>query len=132
MLKVYYVRSYVSIDGGDWELIDYGGHSIRDDKPTEKIIFENYTLEQCHEYLKENTLGGIWPSYTFFRKKPMIYIEEWFYEAKRYTSFDTISYKHVYEEWESVSLDWIMKHLSAEQCIQYLKEHGITTCPILK
>ena len=31
----------------------------------------------------------------------------------------------------SISLDEIMKDFSADKCIQYLKERGITACPIL-
>lgn len=132
MLKIYTVSSYVSIDGSDWQQVGDNGYAAADDNPTEKIFFENFTFEQCYEYLQGKGMDGIWRSKTFFRKRPMLYIGEWFYEAKRYTSFNTISYKYVYEEWKSVSLEWIMKHLSAEQCIQYLKERGITTCPILK
>ena len=132
MLKVYTVSPYVSIDGSDWQNVGSDGYAAADDNPTEKIFFENFTFEQCYEYLQEKGLDGIWRSKTFFRKRPMLYIGEWFYEAKSYTSFNTISYKYVYEEWKSVSLEWIMKHLSADQCIQYLKERGITACPILK
>ena len=108
------------------------GYAARDDNPTEKIFFENLTLEQCYEFLQGKGLDGIWPSKTFFRKKPMLYIGDGYYSSSAYYSFNTISYKWTYKEWDTVSLDWIMKHLSAEQCIQYLKERGITTCPIIK
>ena len=130
MLKVYMVDSYVSIDGAEWKCIGYSGYTIRDDNPTEKIIFENLTLEQCHEYLQTHRLDGIWSSYTFFRKKPMLYIDEHRLDNTPYYSLNTISYKYVYKEWEAVSLEWIMQHMSADQCIQYLKERGITTCPM--
>lgn len=132
MLKVYKVKSYVSINGEEWQHVGVDGRTVRDDNLTEKIFFENFTFNQCYEYLKEKGLDGIWRSETFFRKRPMLYIGEWLYEAKSYTSFDTISYKYVYEEWKNVPLDWIMKHASADQCIQYLKERGMTACPILK
>ena len=132
MLKVYTVKSYVSIDGGDWKQVGPVGYTATANKPTEKIIFENFTLEQCHDYLKEKRLDGVWHSYTYFRKKPMLYIGDGSLSAKAYYSFNTITYKYVYKEWESVSLEWIMKHLSAEKAIQYLKERGITTCPIMK
>ena len=132
MLKVYIVSSYVSINGSDWQHIGDYGYKATDDNPTEKILFENFTLEQCHNYLQEKRLDGIWHSYTFFRKKPMIYIGDGPLSCKAYYAFDTISYKYVYKEWESVPLPWIMEHLAADQCIQYLKERGVTTCPILK
>lgn len=132
MLKVYRVKSYVSINGEEWEEVGSTGYTVRDDKPTEKIFFENFTLNQCYEYIKEKSLDGIWRSETFFRKRPMLYIGCGYFSSNSYTNFDTISYKDVYEEWKDVSLDWIMKHLSADQCIQYLKERGVTACPILK
>ncbi len=132
MLKVYTITSYVSIDGGDWFSVGAPGYTVRDNDPVENIFFENFTLEQCYEYLQEKSLDGIWPSKTFFRKKPMLYIGDGYFTSSAYYSLNTISYKYVYTEWESVSLDWIMRHASADQCIQYLKERGITTCPILK
>ncbi len=132
MLKVYRVKSYVSINGEEWEEVGSTGYTVRDDEPTEKIFFENFTLNQCYEYLKENSLDGIWRSETFFRKRPMLYIGHGYFSSNGYTNFDTISYKYVYDEWKTVPLDWIMKHLSADQCIQYLKERGMTACPILK
>jgi hypothetical protein len=133
MLKVYTVQSYVSINGKEWQHVGVDGHTARDDDSTEKIFFENFTFEQCYEYLQEKSLDGIWFNQTFFRKKPMIHIGKGFCGVtSTYKYFDTISYKYVYKEWETVSLDWIMKHLSADQCIQYLKERGMTACPILK
>lgn len=132
MLKVYTVKSYVSINGEEWQHVGIDGHATSADDPTEKIFFEDFTFNQCYEYVKRKGLDGIWRSETFFRKRPMLYIGKWFYEAKSYTYFDTISYKYVYDEWKDVSLEWIMKHLSANQCIQYLKERGMTACPILK
>ena len=130
MLKIYTVKSYISIDGGDWERVGSIGHIARDDDPTERIFFENFTLEQCYEYLQDEALDGIWRSKTFFKNRPMLYIGDSVLDSSAYTSFNTISYKYVYKEWESVSLDWIMKHLPADQCIQYLKERGITACPM--
>jgi hypothetical protein len=49
-----------------------------------------------------------------------------------YTHFNTLSYKTEAEEWTDVTLDWIIKNLSADECIQYLKERGMAACPILK
>lgn len=132
MLKVYRVNSYVSINGEEWEEVGSTGYTVRDDEPTEKIFFENFTLNQCYEHLKEKPLDGIWHSKTFFRKRPMLYIGRGYYSSCGYTSFDTISYKYVYDEWKDVPLDWLMKHTSTDQCIQYLKERGMAACPILK
>ena len=37
----------------------------------------------------------------------------------------TISVKTIYQEREYVSLDWIAKHLTAEQAVQYFKDRGV-------
>lgn len=132
MLKVYRVKSYVSINGEDWLHIGYDGHKITDDSPTEKILLNNATFDECFEYIKNHNLDGIWLDSTLFRNRPIIYIGESSWDAHRYDHFNTISYKYVYEEWEDVSLNYIMNNFSADKCIQYLKERGMTACPILK
>ena len=88
MLKVYTVKSYVSINGGDWQRVDHSGHIMTDNNPTEKVILNNATFDEC--------------------------------------------YKYVYKEWKDVPLNYIMEHFSADKCIQYLKERGMSACPILK
>ena len=130
MLKVYDVKSYVSIDGEPWQPVGIDGYTFRDDDPIDKVIFEDLTFEQCYQYVQEHYIDGIWLSKTFFKKKPLIYIGESCFNSYRYDSFNTISYRHVYTERRNVTFDWIMKHASAEQCIQYLKERGMTACPI--
>lgn len=50
MLKVYIVKSYVSIDGGDWEHVGNNGYTIRDDNPTENILLNNVTFSECYEF----------------------------------------------------------------------------------
>jgi hypothetical protein len=96
-------------------------------------VLDNLSFDEVHEYLSQNHLSGVWNDSTFFRNKPTIrvsYNDAW--DDVEYRNFDKMSYKREFEEWKYVSLDWIMKHLSADQCIQYLKERGMTACPILK
>lgn len=132
MLKVYEVKSYVSINGEDWWQVGRDGHTISDENPTEKVFLDNAAFNECYEYVCNHPLDGICPSNTLFKNKPIIYIDDKHLYEHRYDHFDTISYKYVYEEWEDVSLDYIMKHFSADKCIQYLKERGMSACPILK
>jgi hypothetical protein len=56
--------------------------------------------------------------------------ETFTYNDVEYKHFKSISYMQTYEERKDVSLEWIIKHLPADQAIQYLKERGITTCPM--
>ena len=132
MLKVYTVKSYVSINGGDWQRVGISGHTMTDDNPIEKILLDNATFNECCEYISHHSLDGIWLDSTLFRNKPILYIGDGWFDSTRYDHFDTISYKYIYEEWEDVPLNYIMEHFSADKCIQYLKERGMSTCPILK
>ena len=132
MLKVYTVKSYVSINGEDWWHVGCNGHTISDENLTEKIFLDNVTFNECYEYVCHQPLDGICPSGTLFKNKPIIYIKDISFDDYRYDHFDTISYKYVYEEWEDVSLNYIMNNFSADKCIQYLKERGMSACPILK
>lgn len=132
MLKVYTVKSYVSINGRDWQRVGFSGYTMTDDNPTEKVILNNATFDECYEYVSQHSLDGIYLDSTLFKKKPIIYIGDSIFDNHRYDQFDTISYKYVYEEWEDVSLNYIMEHFSADKCIQYLKERGMSACPILK
>ena len=132
MLKVYTVKSYVSINGGDWQRVGLNGHIMTDNNPTEKVILNNATFDGCYKYVSQHSLNGIYLYSTLFKKKPIIYINDRHLYEHRYDHFNTISYKYVYEEWEDVTLDYIMEHFSADKCIQYLKERGMSACPILK
>ena len=132
MLKVYTVKSYVSINGEDWWHVGCNGHTISDENLTEKIFLDNVTFNECYKYVSQHSLDGIYLDSTLFKKKPIIYINDSRSDSHRYDQFDTISYKYVYEEWKDVPLNYIMEHFSADKCIQYLKERGMSACPILK
>ena len=129
MLKVYQVYKYASIDGGDWRQVGSSGYTITDEELSECIFLDNASFADTREYLKNNRLFGLYNDETFFKHKPVIKIDfnsAWEYVT--YRNFDTLSYKIVYKEWKDVTMQWLIKHASAEQVIQYLKERGITTC----
>ena len=130
MLKIYTYYAYVSVDGADWRLID-DGDTIREEEPTDTLILDNATFDETYEYLSNHIIWNMWKDHTLFRKKPMIeirYVDAW--DSVTYKHFNTLSYKRVYKEWKDVPLKWLMEHASADQFIQYLKERGITTCPM--
>lgn len=132
MLKVYTLKSYVSINGEDWQRVDCSSYIMTDNNPTEKVMLNNATFDECYKYVSQHPLDGIYLSSTFFKNKPIIYINDRHLYEHRYDHFDTISYKYVYKEWKDVPLNYIMEHFSADKCIQYLKERGMSACPILK
>ena len=136
MLKVYKVHNYVSIDGAPWREVVWSWFGPIECKTTDKELNgENMlchtSFDEAYAYLKNSPLDGLYASETFWRCKPRIGIR---YrdtcDIVYYNHFDTISYNIIYEEWKDVSLEWIVKNLSADECIQYLKERGITTCPM--
>lgn len=132
MLKVYTVRNYVSVDGGKWYEVGTCRDVMYSNPESATIVIDNASFDEWCEFLQEQKLDGIYYTTTFFRKKPCIVTHDWsyYYDCEKYTHFNTLSYKTVYEEWENVSLAYIMKNFPADQCIQYLKERGITACPM--
>lgn len=136
MLKVYKVHNYVSIDGDDWREVVWSWFIPTKCKTSSELLETEYRLHnasfnEAREYLQSNELDGIDNSSTYWRKKPIVWVR---YDDARdivnYRYFNTISYKTEYKEWTDVSLEWIIKSLPADQTIQYLKERGITTCPM--
>lgn len=131
MLKIYKVVSYVSVNGAKWRSVGQAGYCCTDENRDAKIILDNVSFEEVREYNNAHFLDGVWNINTFWRNKPAIaikYQDAW--DDVVYKNFNTMSYKNVYTENKNVSLEWLMKHLTADQTIQYLKERGITTCPM--
>lgn len=133
MLKIYDTISYVSIDGADWRSVGVTGYRVSEEELTEAFRLNNVSFDESYQFLSYFHLDGIGTDVSFFRKKPIIWVkyrDAW--ESVEYRHFKTISYKTCYVERAYVTLDWIMNNLTVDQAIQYLKERGINTCPILK
>ena len=131
MLKVYNVHDYISIDGAKWREIGFTGYIITDKELSEIVILDHVTFDETREYLDSNWIDGMRNQETFWRRKPIIevrYQDAW--DWVDYRRFNILSYKRKYKEWKDVSMEWLMKHASADQLIQYLKERGITACPM--
>ena len=131
MLKIYDILFYVSVDGADWRRVGDICHTALNEEPQDITFLDNASFNEAREFLSHNHLFGVWNKDSLFIGKPTIavaYADAW--ETVYYRRFHTISYKKEYREWENVTLEWIMKNLPADKCIQYLKERGITTCPM--
>ena len=131
MLKVYSVLDYVSIDGADWRMVGDWGYIVTDEEPKNKLILDNISFSEAYEYLSDHFLNGVRNETSLIFNKPLVcinYNTGW--GEAEYRRFSKISYKREFEEWANVSLQWIMKNLPADQCIQYLKERGMNTCPL--
>ena len=131
MLKVYTLKRWISIDNKEWRQIWYSGDVMRDDAlPNEVVLVDQASFDEFYNALQSKPMTHIRAGKTLFRKKPKISIDYDFDNTKRYTDFDTISCKYTYEEVTNISLYNIMRYFSSEQTVQYLKERGITTCPM--
>lgn len=136
MLKIYKVYNYISVDGADWRQVIRGWLADIECKASHidlgmEYMMHRLSFDEAREYLKNHKFDGIWNDTSFWKKQPTIcvrYCDGW--DDVVYKHFDTISYKTEYVEWKDVSLEWILKNLPADQTIQYLKERGITTCPM--
>lgn len=132
MLKIYYVRKYVSIDNGEWEEVGWReGYIMSNDSSSEKIIFKHKNFDECFKFLESHYINGLSWSKSIFRHKPFINVH---YSGNltetSYKSFNTISCKRTYTEID-MTLDDIMKTFSAEQTIEYIRERGLNVCPVL-
>lgn len=137
MLKIYKTHSLFQINRQGWERCGRGGYYCKEES---EIKEELVLLNRCNfteavlEILdKQPRFDGVYAGMTMFLHRPFIEVGE-FYRSEYTRLFakdvHSFSYKVISEEMRHVTLEWIMKHLSAEQAIQYFKERGMNVCPI--
>lgn len=137
MLKIYDPIYYISIDGGPWErledLFDTNWFVTDEDLPETEILLDDVSFQEAYDYLHDNYISGARIHRTFFKDKPQLSL----------LYFNTIDRKNIKKcegfslcaknrPRKNVTLDWILKHLEADQAIQYFKERGMEICPITK
>lgn len=136
MLKVYTVQDYYKVDGEDWQKCGVGGTALRDDaRPLAVTKLSDACFAEVYgKLLRGEAYNGLYCGQTLCRHRPYIEVYTgWFCDNPRRfyaKDFQKLSYEYRYEEWPDCSLEWIMKHASAEQTIQYMKERGMTVCPL--
>ena len=134
MLKIYDPIYSVSIDGGPWERLedpfDTNQFVTDEDLPETELLLDDVSFQEAYDYLCDNYISGARTCSTVFKGKPQLSL----------LYFNTIDRKYIKkceEFWlraenrlrENVTLDWILKHLEADQAIQYFKERGMEICP---
>lgn len=136
MLKVYKVEYYVSIDDGEWREVEEGLHYnyvLKDEAESKEqaILPRAMTFQEFYEYIKSNPLYGVNYGKNIFGKQYITLMYDWSWDSwESYYKFNTISYKRVFKECTNMTLSEIFEHFPADKVIQYLKERGITTCPM--
>ena len=132
MLKIYNITNYVSIDGSDWREVGPGQYHVSEKKPPDTIV-DHWSFDELREYLSQHELSGVRNDETLFRHKPTICVKyAWPADETTYRRFNTLSYKRTFEEMTDVTMNFLMKQLPADQCIQYLKDRGMSACHIMK
>lgn len=128
MLKAYKVKTYIAInDKPKRKIREIGYGLIEDELP--RVITTLWSFQDCFD--KKLPTIGIQSGTTLFRKRPYVEIVYSWDDIDRYYNFDTVTIERHYEPYD-ITLDELFKEYSADECIQYLKDRGITACPILK
>lgn len=135
MLKGYHSTSYYRVDDDEWMECGYAGEVLRDDaEPESEVKLSDASWEDVMDYLSHHYLSGVSGNETLFRHRPYFETYHWPYDESRRRfyqgSFERFSYMRVFKEWPDCSLEWITKHATADQAIQYMKERGMTVCPL--
>lgn len=129
MLKPYRRYITVSVDDNPPIRLSY----IRCGLIDEELPYVLIKSRSFQEILEDNPLRSyITIGHTFFRERPYVELEYSWRDTEKYYNFDRITIEYHYEPWNDASLKDIMEMSTAEDFIQYLKERGITICPILK
>ena len=135
MLKIYDPIYSVSIDGGSWKRLgdpfDTNWFVTDKDIPETELLLYDVSFQEAYDYLRDNYISGARTCTTLFKGKPQI-------SLVYFNSIDGQYIKKCERFWllaenrlrKNVTLDWILKHLEADQAIQYLTERGMGICPI--
>lgn len=128
MIQAYRVTTYIAVNDEPKKEYWCDGYGLTEEE-LPQVITTTYSFQDCFD--KQLPTLAIQTNKTSFRKKP--YVEVWYdwENVKYYYHFDSITIEKHYEPYD-ITLDELFKKYSADQCIQYLKERGMTACPILK
>lgn len=129
MLQTYRVTTYIIVDG-ERQQMPYETEVILREEGGLKTIEEVYTFDEIvknkAEGLNRITVGKDW-----LWQRPYVKIcYSWCHE-ELYYKFNTLTVEKCYTPCE-ITMNNLFSSFSADKCIQYLKERGMTACPILK
>ena len=128
MLKAYKVTTYIAVDGKPKKELFKTGYGLAEEE-LPRVVTTSWSFQDCFD--KRLPTPAVYTSTTLFRKRPYVEIEYSWDWHDRYYNFNSLTIERHYEPYD-ITLDELIKEYSADQCIQYLKERGITACPILK
>ena len=127
MLKPYKVYTYVSVNDGPKRQIQSVGYGLTEDE-LPSVVQISYTFQEA--LTQKLPTPHITTGKTLFFKRPYVKIEYSWCTDDEYYNFDRITIERRKEPWTEATLQDVHDYSPAEQFIQYLKERGITTCPM--
>ena len=128
MLQAYKVKTYIAVNDKPKKEIWRIGYGLTEDE-LPRVVTTTFSFQDCLD--KQLPTPAIKAYKTFFRKIPYVRVEYDWEDVKYYYDFDSVTIERRYEPYD-ITLNELIKGYPADQVIQYLKERGITTCPILK
>ena len=129
MLQAYRVSTYIIIDGKRQEMpFDY--KTILVDNLNPKTTTEVYTFQEIID-TKAAGLNYITVGKELLFRRPYVKVCYTWCHEEVYYKFNTLTVERQYKPC-SLTMNELFDGFSADQCIQYLKERGMTACPILK
>ena len=127
MLKPYKVYTYISINGGPKNQIWAVTYGLTDEELPNTVQL-SYTFQEA--LTKKLPAPNITTGTTWILKRPYVKIQYSWCHEDEYYDFDTMTIERRKEPWTEATLQDIHDYSTADQFIQYLKERGITTCPM--
>lgn len=128
MLNAYKVRTYISIDNKPKKQILRIGYGLTEDE-LPRVVTTSWSFQDCFD--KQLPTPAVKTGTTIFLNRPYVEVEYAWDDVDGYYNFDSITIERHYEPYD-VTLNELFDNYSADECIQYLKDRGMTTCPILK
>ena len=128
MLKGYKVKTDISVNDGPKKRILHIGRGLTEEE-LPRIVTTTWSFQDCFD--KQLPTPAIKTGTTLFFERPYVEVEYSWSDVDRYYNFDSITIERHYEPYD-VTLNELFEEFSADECIQYLKDRGMTTCPILK
>lgn len=142
--KWYMYRTMVQLNGEEECAVCYSNtYYYLSEKEKEKLtkIRRFYDFEYAKVCAQDSMAHYmVYKPKTWYRKKEKICfrLAEWWddYEGHQWLTKEEFESYLIYDKFiplsESYSLEEIMKHSSADDFIKYMKDKGMTTCPMIK
>ena len=141
--KWYKYRMIAQLNGEKEHIVDYSNsyYYLTEEEVKAKIEVMRFDTFEFAKKCGQDDMGHylVYKPQTWYRRKEKIgfRLAQWWDDGHKWlTKEEFESYvlydKYIPLEVKYYSLEEIMKHSSAEDFIKYMKDRGMTTCPMIK